>query len=73
MPNTIQSIVKAYLAGMTLQQFGSSLGVVHSTVINWRDGKTEPETDLLLRFVSRTDWTGAFAKECLAAKGHRFH
>jgi hypothetical protein len=69
MPNTIQTIVKAYLNGMTLKEFGDAFGVTHPTVINWRDGNTEPETDLLLRFRNISDWRGAFAKECLAAKG----
>ncbi len=69
MPDTIKSIVQSYLNGMTLKQFGDQFGVAHSTVINWRDGRTEPETDLLLRFRNSSDWRGAFAKECLRAKG----
>lgn len=71
MPDTIQKIVLTYLYGMTLKQFGEQIGVTHATVINWRDGNTEPETDLLMRLKDSKDWTGAFAKECLAAKGYR--
>lgn len=71
MPTDTKSIVKSYLdmTGLTLKDFGVHFGVGHATVINWRDGKTAPETDLMLRFRKRSDWTGAFAKEILHAKG----
>lgn len=71
MPTTTQAIVQTYLSttGLTLKEFGDHFGVVHSTVINWRDGKREPDVALLVQYSKLPDWRGAFAKECLAAKG----
>lgn len=48
-----------------------SVGLTHVTIINWRKGKTEPETDFLeamLAAYGPNDWRHDFALACLAAK-----
>lgn len=76
MPETAQ-IVKKYLRerDLTLQAFAGQLteslniGLSHPTIINWKNGKTAPETDLLLQCLTAySDWRQAFAFECLRAK-----
>ncbi len=71
MSNTTQGIVNDYLNStrFTLREFGEQLGVSHVTVLNWRDGKFVPETDLMVQFRNHSDWRGAFAREILATKG----
>jgi hypothetical protein len=81
MARSISDITKNYLdkTGMTLRRFADELcsglsydgdiNVSHVTVINWRDGKTEPGTDFLTLVLLRNhDWKADFALECLAAK-----
>jgi hypothetical protein len=77
----VKEVVQKYLTvtGMTLRAFADALtcglshdgdtGPSHATVINWRDGKTEPPTDLLTLILLRwRDWRFDFALECLATK-----
>lgn len=63
---SISEIVKKYLEEMTLREFADEIGVrSHATIINWRDGRSEPETDLLMRLKELGDWRGEFARACL--------
>ncbi len=67
MKSRVSGIVISYMrsTGLKLQRFGDAFGVVHGTVINWRDGRTEPTTDLLLQFKDLPDWRGEFSRDCL--------
>lgn len=69
-PSPIQKIVWNYqqMTGLKLKGFGAAFGVCHGTIINWRDGQTEPETDFLIQFRDYPDWRGQFARECLRAR-----
>jgi len=43
--------------------------IAHTTVINWVEGRNEPDTDFLLRcLVVYQDWRREFAHLCLVAK-----
>jgi hypothetical protein len=77
--NSIAWVVMKYLVhqGLTLRDFAAALSqdlgdgfkITHPTVINWRDGKTLPETDFLALVAIRyRDWRRDFALECLALK-----
>lgn len=70
MATPIQRIVWNYqgLTGLKLKRFGAAFGMSHATIINWRDGRTEPETDFLIKFRDCPDWRGDFARECLRAR-----
>lgn len=78
MEEGISKIVIRYLVGskLTLRAFADKLteglsnnSLTHATIINWRDGKTEPETDFLLECaVVYKDWRRSFAVSCLQAK-----
>jgi len=78
MSNGIGDIVTSYLIGsrLTLRAFADKLSeglrtnsLTHATIINWRDGKTEPGTDFLLECaVVYDDWRREFAASCLQAK-----
>lgn len=58
--------------GMTLRDFANHLGTSHATVINWRDGFSEPTTDFLTSLMLRyRDWRYDFAMRCLEAKNPR--
>ena len=74
----IGEIVTSYLvrSKLTLRAFADKLteglsnnSLTHATIINWRDGKTEPETDFLLECaVVYDDWRRDFAADCLKTK-----
>lgn len=71
----ISDIVRKYLRRKTLREFAKELSegtgkkLSHASVINWRDGKTIPATDLLCLLVLRhKDWRRDFALECLEKK-----
>lgn len=74
----ISVIVSRYLdqSELTLREFAEELArsfpgsLTHATVINWRDGNSEPQSDFLLRlFVFSGDgWRRRFALDCLRAK-----
>ncbi len=78
MSNGTGEIVSSYLIGskLTLRAFADKLteglsnnSLTHATIINWRDGKTEPGTDFLLECaVVYDDWRLDFAADCLQAK-----
>jgi hypothetical protein len=74
-------VVEKYLdqTHLTLRKFADELraglaedndvSLTHSTVLNWRDGRTVPSTDFLtLVLIHHTDWRFAFALECLVTK-----
>ncbi len=68
MENDVKEIVKATIREqeMTLRQMAQALGVSHPTIINWRTGRTEPETDFLLRLRGEyQDWRKEFAEGIL--------
>lgn len=66
------------LQGTSLRGFANilteslpNIEITHATIINWKKGKTEPETDFLeamLVAYDPTDWRFDFALACLAAK-----
>jgi transcriptional regulator with XRE-family HTH domain len=65
---TIQDLVQKYLSEqqLTLREFADAVGVSsHATVINWRDGRSEPEPGLLIRLRKFSDWRGEFAEQVL--------
>lgn len=65
----ISDIVLKYLEGMTLREFADELGVSHGTVINWRNGNTEPDADFLLKtYYGTNGWRKQFSKECLGSR-----
>jgi hypothetical protein len=74
----MKEIVSRYMdqQGMTLRGFAEALSerlpgeeIGHSTVVNWREGKTAPTTDFLVTVLMRyRDWRFDFALECLAEK-----
>lgn len=53
------------MTGLKLKGFGAAFGVGHPTVINWREGRTEPQTDFLLQFLDCQDRRKSFASEIL--------
>ena len=65
-------------SGLSLRSFAEklieslpSVNLSHATIINWRKGKTEPETDFLeamLVAYDPGDWRFDFALTCLQAK-----
>jgi hypothetical protein len=67
MAQAVRQIVWNYQSktGLKLVRFGRAFGVGHPTVINWREGRTEPETDFLLQFLDVPDWRANFAREIL--------
>lgn len=78
MSKSISEIVTEHLneSKLTLRAFAEKLteglstdGLTHATIINWRDGNTEPETDFLMRCVAAySDWRLDFALACLQVK-----
>jgi hypothetical protein len=77
----IKDVTEHYLhvTGLTLRGFADALSehitpdggiaLSHPTIMNWRDGKTEPGTDLLTLCLMRyRDWRFDWALGCLAAK-----
>lgn len=73
----VKDIVGEYLeiSQLTLRGFSDALvenlhgDLSHATIINWRDGKSEPDTDFLCLVLMRyRDWRFDFALKCLAAK-----
>ena len=69
---TISELVNEYLSSkrLTVREFADQVGVAsHGTVINWRDGRTVPPADLLLRLASETvDWRREFAVRALEVR-----
>lgn len=68
---SIQDLVQKYLSeqGLTLREFADAVGVSsHATVINWRDGRSEPEPGLLIRLRKCGDWRAEFAEQVLRIK-----
>ena len=70
----ISEIVKQHINAqqLTLREMARALGVTHSTIINWRDGKTEPQTDYLVRLRAKSDWRSEFAEACLRVRMPEF-
>ena len=66
------------LQGVSLRGFAErlteslpSVGLSHATIINWRKGSSEPDTDFLeamLVAYEPSDWRHVFALACLGAK-----
>lgn len=80
-PLKVREVVEYYLqqTGLTLKGFGQALSeciipdggiaLSHVTILNWRDGNTEPTIDMLTLILIRyRDWRFDFAAACLAAK-----
>jgi hypothetical protein len=74
-------VVEKYLGQthLTLRKFADELcqgltddddvTLTHSTILNWREGRTVPGTDLLTLILLRhNDWRFNFALECLVTK-----
>ena len=54
---------------LTLRSMASAIGVSHPTIINWREGRSEPQTDFLIRCRGEhDDWRRDFATACLHAR-----
>jgi len=54
--------------GMNLRDFGSSLGVTHTTISNWESGSTVAGKYHLLALAMRySDWRRDFALDCIQA------
>ena len=67
----VKSIVADYLINnkMTVREFADALNTSHATVINWRNGATEPSTDFLTSIMLKhKDWRFDFAYQCLQEK-----
>lgn len=76
MTTTTQDVVSEYLksTGLTVRAFSDVLteslnGITHSTIVNWKKGVSEPNTDFLLAcYTAYSDWRRDFALDCLRAK-----
>jgi hypothetical protein len=73
----VKEVVGKYLiqSGLSLRGFAAALTeriqgeVSHPTVISWRDGKSEPSSNILALILIRyRDWRFDFALEALEAK-----
>ncbi len=68
---SIAEIVKRMMQAQRLntRTMAKQLGVSHPTIINWRDGRTEPRADFLL-FCMEThdDWRRDFGRDCLRVR-----
>lgn len=66
--SNISEVVQYFLNiyALTLREMAEALGVSHPTIINWREGRTEPGTDFLIQLRSSNDgWRREFAEICL--------
>lgn len=83
--NDISEVVSKFLqeSGLSLRGFAAAFSerlsmypVSHATVLNWREGRTEPDVAWLLRVLGayrgrsidgpgKPDWRQQFAAECL--------
>lgn len=77
----ISRFVQKYIENskLTLRGFAEALSekiendLSHATIINWRDGKSVPETDLLIDIAAAyTDWRLDFALDLLNEKHPAF-